>query len=85
MVNVIEFGMSIEEAVRAMRFHAEQPGILLVEPGFPSCSVEHMRSLGYKVDDSATLARVAAAMVDPVTGKMHGGVDPRGGAARVVD
>jgi gamma-glutamyltranspeptidase/glutathione hydrolase len=85
IVNVIDFGMSVEEAVKVSRIHHEQEGILLVEPGFPVDACAYMRDKGLKINDSATLSRVQAAMVEPLTGKMHGGVDPRGGAAIVVE
>lgn len=85
MLNVIDFGMSVEDAVRAPRIHAEMPGILLVEPGFPEDACSYMRDKGFKIDDSKTLSRVQAGLVDPATGRMHGGVDQRGGSAIVVD
>jgi len=84
IVNIIDFGMSVEEAVKVPRFHHEQEEILLVEPDLPADSVAYMREKGLKVTQSYPLSRVQAAYGDPLTGKMHGGVDPRGGAAIAV-
>ena len=84
IVNVIDFGMTIQQAVEATRFWTM--GIpdtdgenLLVEPGFLEETLDGLRVRGHEV---RVVQRIAGCMngilVDSVTGQMHGGACWRG-------
>jgi gamma-glutamyltranspeptidase/glutathione hydrolase len=79
LVNVIEFGMTIQEAVSAPRFHHQwEPDRLDLEPAPPADVVEALRARGHtvKVRDWYWSGTEAIA-VDPETGWHLGGSDPR--------
>jgi len=79
IVNVVDFGMTIQQAVEAPRIWTMGiPGTdgekLHVEPGFPDETLQGLRARGH---DIVVMPRIAGGMngilVDPVTGLMHGG------------
>lgn len=80
VMNVIEHGMSIEDAVSVPRIHAEyQRRIILVDPDFPSGLIEDIEALGnQEVLVKPISPAVSAIHCDPKTGKIQRGVDPRG-------
>ena len=82
LLNVIDRGMTMAEAVAALRFHSEEPHLLFVEPAFPETIVEALRGRGYRVERSTYMSRVQAVLVDRA-GILHAGPDPRGGAGAV--
>ncbi len=78
-LNVVEWDMDVQEAVSAPRFHHQwQPDVLELEREVPSDVVEALRARGHtvKVSDELT-SGVEAIAVDPATGRMTGGADPR--------
>lgn len=88
IVNVVDFGMSVQAAVSAPRFHHQWvPDQLTVEPAFPADVVEGLRARGHEVKISERNWSAAEAIaVDPETGWIYGGNDPRrDGLARGVD
>jgi gamma-glutamyltranspeptidase/glutathione hydrolase len=78
ILNVVDFGMNVQEAVDAPRFHHQwQPDTLYVESGVPAETVESLRMRGHHIDYSpgVVLARVEAILKD---GEMlKGASDPR--------
>jgi gamma-glutamyltranspeptidase/glutathione hydrolase len=79
LVNVLDFGMTIQEAVSAPRFHHQwEPDVLYLEPAPPADVVAALRARGHevKVQDWHWSAAEAIA-VDPETGWHRGGSDPR--------
>ncbi|MEP7354974.1 MAG: gamma-glutamyltransferase, partial [Acidobacteriota bacterium] len=63
ILNVVDFGMNVQDAVDAPRFHHQwQPDRLYMEPAFPDATVESLRSRGHTIDHSPglVLARVEA-------------------------
>ncbi len=80
IVNVIDFGMSMQEAVSAERIHSEdQKRLILVEPSFPEELAGQLVGLGNTVRRERYTARLSAIWRDPRTGRLEGGADPRGG------
>jgi len=77
IVNVIDHGMSMEEAVAAPRFHSEEDGLIFVEPAIPESTVRELQARGYRVRRSTYMARVQAIMVEQETGRLLAGADPR--------
>ena len=79
IVNVIEFGMSMPEAVAAPRFHHQWlPEIVMLEQdSLPENTLVKLRSLGHKFIKRNSIGRVDAILVKP-DGTLEGGADPRG-------
>ena len=85
ILNVVDHGMTATEAVSAPRFDC-QGDTVEVEGRIPRWVCEHLEGLGLSVKRdlasygiyASTAARVHAILIDPETGKMSGGADPRG-------
>lgn len=90
--NVVEFNMSLQQAVEAPRFsssnflnsfapHQYLPGRLNIESTMPVGVIEAMRARGHDVEVwpafPAAGGAVCAVMQDPQTGWLHAGADPR--------
>lgn len=79
LVNVIDHGMSMEEAVVAPRFHSEEEQLLFLEPSFDEALAEELRGFGNDVERSTYMSRVQAIRLTD-SGELEAGADPRGGA-----
>ena len=81
ILNVVDFGMTVEGAVSAPRFHHQWfPDKLFLEPGVPRDVVEALERRGHPVSPSSRPWSAAEAIViDPETGWHFGGSDPRRG------
>ncbi|MBZ5534366.1 MAG: gamma-glutamyltransferase [Acidobacteriia bacterium] len=86
LVNVIDYGMNIQEAVDAPRIHHQwMPDELQVEPvGFSEDTLSILRSKGYHLKlmisplwGNQFLGDAQAILVDPKTGVRWGAADPR--------
>ena len=80
-LNVADFGMNVQEAIDAPRFHHQwQPDKLSVEKGISPDTVALLKQRGFDVDNAAgvVLARVEAILID--NGWLQGGADGRGSA-----
>nr|BCW99998.1 MAG: gamma-glutamyltransferase [Bacteroidota bacterium] len=80
LVNVIDFGMNIQEAIDASRFHHQWlPDVLYYEKrGLPRDVVENLRRRGWQVvERSGYSGRADGILVGP-DGRLYGGADPRG-------
>jgi gamma-glutamyltranspeptidase / glutathione hydrolase len=75
---VIDHGMSMHDAVAALRFHSEEGQLLFVEPGFSDQTIEALRDLGNDVQRSTYMSRVQAIRITS-DGTLEAGADPRGG------
>ena len=89
LLNIIEFGMSPQEAIEAPRFNSEHlyssfdfhgffPGKLDVEHRFPPATIERLIALGHRVTvvgDWGNLSAPTAILISG--GVLHGGSDPR--------
>jgi gamma-glutamyltranspeptidase/glutathione hydrolase len=79
ILNVVDHGMTIQQAVEAPRLFAMMFGALNVEEGFPDSSVAELERLGHKVERVRTVAGgMNGVLRDPVTGMLHGGACWRG-------
>jgi len=79
LLNVIDWGMDVQEAVAAPRFHHQWvPDRLLVERAFPADVIEALRARGHEVQISKRdWSSAQAIVIDPDTGVHYGGTDPR--------
>ncbi|MGH8822473.1 MAG: gamma-glutamyltransferase, partial [Rhodoferax sp.] len=84
--NVVDYGMNIQEAVDAPRFHHQWlPDVIQYEPhAFSPDTMAELHDMGYKLKAYAPWGSAEAILVDPATGHLYGGVDdrhPEGAAA----
>jgi gamma-glutamyltranspeptidase/glutathione hydrolase len=77
--NIIDFGMNVQAAVAAPRFHHQWlPDVVEVEPGALSPATRAaLASLGYTFAEREPWGSAQAIVVDPRTGLLSGGTDPR--------
>ena len=89
LLNIIDFGMSPQEAVEAPRFQTEHfyssfafhefvPGKLNLENRIPRATVERLSALGHKVSVTGEWSNGSAPTVIQIgAGVLQGGADPR--------
>jgi gamma-glutamyltranspeptidase/glutathione hydrolase len=77
MLNVIDYGMDVSEAVAAPRFHHQwQPDVLIVERAVPRDVVEALRARGHEVVEEENWSAAEVIAID-ADGGFWGGSDPR--------
>jgi gamma-glutamyltranspeptidase/glutathione hydrolase len=86
LMGVVDYGMNIQDAVNAPRFHHQwMPDTVSVEQGFPPDVVKALEQMGYKVDFGETVAGDfepywsdgECIAIDPKTGERFGASDVR--------
>lgn len=79
MLNALEFGMNMQQAVEYPRFHQQwKPEQTRIEPNRLSpIQMERLKMKGYEFSNSTSIGLVEAILVLP-TGKLQGGADSRG-------
>jgi gamma-glutamyltranspeptidase/glutathione hydrolase len=79
LLNVIDFRMSIQEAVDAPRIHHQwMPDKLTMERiGFSEDVVQALKARGHNVEARGLIGDCQAIMIDPETGTRLGAADPR--------
>jgi len=79
ILNVIDFGMTMQEAVNARRFHHQWlPDLIQYEPAaIDTLTVIRLTDMGHHLKKIGKIGRVDAILFWP-DGKMEGGADPRG-------
>jgi gamma-glutamyltranspeptidase/glutathione hydrolase len=91
LLNIIDFGMDVQAAIEAPRInslhllnsldgHRAQPGVLEVESSLPPASLQELERRGHVLrvrPAYGVSSGVVAAGVDPSTGRLRGGADPR--------
>lgn len=79
ILNVVEFGMSMQEAVEAKRFHSQWlPDMVFTERGtFNAQDSAMLASKGHRLKSRGAIGRVDAVRVLR-NGHLEGGADPRG-------
>jgi gamma-glutamyltranspeptidase / glutathione hydrolase len=79
MLNVIDYGMTIREAVDAPRVHLQWiPDELRIEKnGLSADTMEKLTAMGYKIQVKPSMGDVNAIMVDPKTKAFLKASDPR--------
>jgi gamma-glutamyltranspeptidase/glutathione hydrolase len=79
MLNVIDFGMNIQEAVDAPRIHHQWlPDVIRIEEdGVDAATVKQLEAMGHQVDVGGSQGLAHSIMIDPATGDRLGAADPR--------
>ncbi|HVL65813.1 MAG TPA: gamma-glutamyltransferase family protein [Vicinamibacterales bacterium] len=91
LLNMIDYGLDVQAAIEAPRFnslhpqssfddHRAQPGVLEVERSVPAAVLEDLRARGHilRLRPAYGISTgVVAAGIDPATGRLRGGADPR--------
>ena len=66
LVDIIDFGLSTEDAVNKPKFHHQwQPDELFVEPAFPASTREQLTAMGYKVTQRGSIGRTEVIRIIP--------------------
>jgi gamma-glutamyltranspeptidase/glutathione hydrolase len=83
ILNVVDYGMDVQEAVAAPRFHHQWlPNKVFAEPRVSDAVVAGLRERGHEVEVSErTWSSAQSIVIDPETGLHLGGSDPRGDGA----
>ena len=78
-VNLIDHGLSIQEAIDAPRISVTSPtGNVSYEAAFDDAALEGLRALGHELNEEpGEIGSVQAVVVDPATGLQYGGADDR--------
>jgi len=75
---VVDYGMNIQEAVNAPRFHHQWlPDVISVEQGFSPASVKQFEGMGHKVKAEDSWSDGECIMIDPKTRERLGASDKR--------
>ncbi len=79
VLNVLEFGMDVQEAVDAPRFHHQwyPDTVMLEKQGFPADIVNALAALGHRTEAVSDMGDVHAIQIDQPTGLRLGASDPR--------
>ncbi len=91
LLNIIDFGLDVQAAIEAPRInslhpqssfddHRAQPGVLEVERTIAAAVIDELRARGHEIrlrPAYGISTGIVAAGVDPVTGRLRGGADPR--------
>jgi gamma-glutamyltranspeptidase/glutathione hydrolase len=85
ILNVIEFDMSIRDAVSLPRFHHQWlPDKLILEKyGFSEDAKNNLRARGHQFGNETSLGRVEAILIDQNKKHFYGISDPRGNGKAV--
>lgn len=76
ILNVVDFGMNVQDAVDAPRFHHQwMPDKITMERGFSPDTIRLLQQRGHTVETASAVARVFAIVVD--NGWLQGGADGR--------
>jgi gamma-glutamyltranspeptidase/glutathione hydrolase len=78
ILNVVEFGMDIQEAVDYPRVHHQwKPDVVFIEPDISFDTIKNLKSRGHEVYRSGEWSSAQCIWIDPETGFITGGTDSR--------
>ena len=82
LANLIDFGMTVQEAGDAARFRhmgGADGGSVLLESGISDEVFEALERMGHTLRraDGGWMGGYQAILIDPYSGVLHGGTDPR--------
>jgi gamma-glutamyltranspeptidase / glutathione hydrolase len=66
LVNMLEFNLSVEDAVNKPKFHHQWlPDEIFVEKDFPATVVDQLKAMGYKISQRGTIGRTEVIKITP--------------------
>ncbi|HEY9110273.1 MAG TPA: gamma-glutamyltransferase, partial [Rhodanobacteraceae bacterium] len=79
ILNVVEYGMNVKQAIDAPRIHMQWwPDEIFAEPDAFTPTVQSaLETMGYKIRDVHSMGDIAAIVVNPQTGMLESVNDPR--------
>jgi len=78
LMGVVDYGMNIQEAVNAPRFHQQWlPDVSYAEQGFPPEAVKQLEGMGHKVEAEESWSDGECIMIDPKREDRLGASDKR--------
>ena len=78
IMNVIDHGMNIQEAVNAPRVHHQWlPDELRVEKGISARTIKKLKRMGHKVVVKEKMGAASSILIDSKGGNLYGAADPR--------
>ena len=78
IINVIDYGMNIAEAVNAPRVHHQWlPDELRVEEGIGAKTIKRLKRMGHKVRVKGKMGAASSILIDSEGGNLYGAADPR--------
>src|SRR5215475_4740181 len=85
ITNLIDFGMTIQEAITAARFNHLEGAKVGFEPGIPEPTVQELKRRGHLVvsGNPESFGGAHAIMIHPESGAFIGGSDPRKGGSAI--
>jgi gamma-glutamyltranspeptidase/glutathione hydrolase len=76
LINLVDHGMTIQQAVDAPRISVTTAGNSIArEAGFDEAEIAKLRALGHSVGNPGNIGNVNAVFIDPKTGRQYGAVD----------
>jgi gamma-glutamyltranspeptidase/glutathione hydrolase len=80
LVDVLEFNMSIDDAINKPKFHHQWlPDEIMVEESFPQAVEQQLKQMGYKVTRRGSIGRTEVIKIE--NGKIEAVADSRGNDA----
>jgi gamma-glutamyltranspeptidase/glutathione hydrolase len=78
LIDILEFDMSIEDAVNKPKFHHQWlPDEIMVEAAFPQNVRQQLQQMGYKITQRGSIGRTEVIRIEP-NGKIEAAADTRG-------
>jgi gamma-glutamyltranspeptidase/glutathione hydrolase len=79
ILNVVDFGMNMQQAVDAPRLHHQWlPDTVFVEPGYLTPQTQSaLEAMGYTLHERSPWGADEAILIDPATGLLEGANDSR--------
>ena len=76
LINLVDHGMTIQQAVDAPRISVTTTGNSIArEAGFDEAEIARLRALGHTVGNPGNIGNVNAVLIDPKTRRQYGAVD----------
>jgi gamma-glutamyltranspeptidase/glutathione hydrolase len=78
LLAALDQGMNIQDAVDAPRFHEQYlPDTVQIEPGVAASTISALQGMGYEIKSGRRWGGGQSIAVDPKSGELLGGEDPR--------
>ncbi len=78
IMNVVDHGMNIQEAVNAVRVHHQWlPDEIRIEKGISLDTIKILTEMGHTVTEKNRMGAASSILIDRKTGMIYGAADPR--------